>query len=193
MNVYLCGMIGSGKTTIGERVAGDLGLGFLDLDREMDNRLGYSFHRLVAEKGWLAFRELEYSICKYFAARSDAIICLGGGTVRYGWNTDLLKPTGPFILFEASVECLIGRVMQADRPRVNTGASLEEDIRLMWENEKYKYYAAADIVYRTDEKPIDTEIREIDELLFSDSRFSGLRFGSGADSGIASLRPQDPN
>jgi shikimate kinase len=192
MNVYLCGMIGSGKTSIGERVAADLGLRFLDLDREMDKRLGYSFHRLVAEKGWLAFRELEYSICKYFAAQSDAIVCLGGGTVRYEWNTDLLKPTGTFILFEASVECLIGRVRRADRPRVNTGASLEEDIRAMWEKDKHKYYAAADIVYRTDEKPIETETREIDELLLRDSRFSGLRFGFSPDSGIAALRATRP-
>lgn len=177
MNVYFCGMIGSGKTTIGERVAEALGLRFLDLDREMDARLGYSFHRLVAEKGWLPFRELEYSICKYFAAQSDAIVCLGGGTVRYEWNTDLLKPTGVFVLFEASVEALIGRVRQADRPRVNKDTSLEEDIRLMWENEKPKYYAAADIVYRTDEKTIERETEEIEDLILRDPRFSTLHLG----------------
>ncbi len=177
MNVYFCGMIGSGKTTIGERAAEALGLRFLDLDREMDGRLGYSFHRLVAEKGWLAFRELEYSICKYFATRNDAIVCLGGGTVRYEWNTDILKPTGVFVLLEVSVEVLIRRVRQADRPRVNEGTSLEEDIRMMWENEKHKYYAAADIVYRSDEKSIERETREIEDLIHRDPRFSTLRLG----------------
>jgi len=180
MNVYFCGMIGSGKTTIGERVAETLGLRFLDLDREMDGRLGYSFHRLVAEKGWLAFRELEYSICKRFASQTDTIICLGGGTVRYEWNTDLLKPTGVFILFEASVEALIDRVRAADRPRVNKDTSLEDDIRLMWENEKHKYYAAADIVYRTDEKAIEKETEEVADIILHDPRFSALRLGAGA-------------
>jgi shikimate kinase len=56
-------MIGSGKTAIGERLAVRLGRAFYDLDREMDQELGYSFHRLVQEQGWLAFRELEYDIC----------------------------------------------------------------------------------------------------------------------------------
>ena len=86
LNVYFCGMIGTGKTTIGLELADELGVEFLDLDREMDSRLGYSFHQLVAEKGWLAFRELEYSICRDFAKKKNSIICLGGGTVRYDWK-----------------------------------------------------------------------------------------------------------
>ena len=51
MNLYLCGMIGSGKTTIGTALAKQLGIRFLDLDQEIDARLRYSFHRLVAEQG----------------------------------------------------------------------------------------------------------------------------------------------
>ena len=56
-------MIGSGKTTIGEGLAKTLQLDFYDLDQEMDRILGHSFHKLVEDKGWVAFRELEYSIC----------------------------------------------------------------------------------------------------------------------------------
>jgi shikimate kinase len=174
VNVYFCGMIGSGKTTIGERAAADLGLDFLDLDREMERRLGHSFHRLVEEKGWLAFRELEYSICKDFARRERAIVCLGGGTVRYEWNLDVMKPTGPFILLEASVEVLVERVRLADRPRVNKGTTLEQDIAIMWENERHKYLACADVVYRTDRKDLAAEIREIEDLLRTDPRFAAL-------------------
>ena len=60
----------------------------------MDRILGYSFHRLVQEKGWVAFRELEYSICKRLARRERVLICLGGGTVRYEWNMDVLRGSG---------------------------------------------------------------------------------------------------
>ncbi|MBI4572980.1 MAG: shikimate kinase, partial [candidate division NC10 bacterium] len=42
--MYLCGLIGSGKTIIGERLAAHLGRSFLDLDREMDREIGRSFH-----------------------------------------------------------------------------------------------------------------------------------------------------
>ena len=93
-NVYLCGMIGSGKTAIGKRLAAKLGRVFYDLDREMDRELGYSFHRLVQEQGWLAFRELEYDICKRFAEMTGIVAALGGGTPRYAWNRDILRGTG---------------------------------------------------------------------------------------------------
>ena len=165
MNIYFCGMIGSGKTTIGEGLAQTLELDFLDLDQEMDRILGYSFHKLVQEQGWVPFRELEYSICKRFAGLDNSIICLGGGTVRYEWNMDVLKGSGPVILLTASLEELIRRVKKADRPRVNPGTSVEQDIRLIWEKSKDKYYRAADIVYTTDQKSIDEEVRELKDLV----------------------------
>jgi shikimate kinase len=174
MNLYLCGMIGSGKTTIGEKTAAETGLAFIDLDREMEKRLGYSFHKLVADKGWLAFRELEYDICKYFAGIDRHIVCLGGGTVRYQWNVDILKGTGPIVLLEASIETLIERVRRADRPRVNQGTTLEQDIEILWTKEKHKYHAAADLVYRSDEKSLDAEVADFCGFLMNDPRFQGI-------------------
>ena len=165
MNIYFCGMIGSGKTTIGKGLAQILQLDFYDLDQEMDRILGYSFHKLVNEKGWVAFRELEYSICKGFSQLRNSIICLGGGTVRYEWNTDILNGTGLIILLTASTEELIRRVKPADRPRVNAGTTVEEDIRMMWQTSKDKYFNAADIVYQTDQKSIEEEIRELKQVV----------------------------
>ena len=167
MKVYFCGMIGSGKTTIGIPLAKALGLDFYDLDQEMNSALGYSFHRLVQEQGWLAFRELEYSICKRFAGIDNSLICLGGGTVRYEWNMDVLKGTGLIILLTASLDELVERVKIADRPRVNVDTTLEEDVRAIWENAKDKYYAAADIVYPTDQKSIEVEVEELKKIIFN--------------------------
>jgi shikimate kinase len=165
LNIYFCGMIGSGKTTIGQRLAQQLQLEFYDLDREMDRILGYSFHELVQKEGWLAFRELEYTICKRFAKLDGAIVCLGGGTVRYEWNMDVIAGSGLVILLTATLEELIRRVKKADRPRVNVGTSVEEDIRMIWEKSRDKYLRAADIVYTTDRKSIDEEVRELKHLI----------------------------
>jgi shikimate kinase len=165
MNIYFCGMIGSGKTTIGKRLAQSLGRDFYDLDQEMDRILGYSFHKLVEKEGWVAFRELEYSICKRFAQIDNAIICLGGGTVRYEWNLDVLKGSGLVILLTASRDELIRRVKLADRPRVNTGTTVEEDIRLIWDKSSEKYYAVADLVYATDQKSIEEEVQELEGIV----------------------------
>jgi shikimate kinase len=166
LNVFLTGMIGSGKTVLGERLAERLGRPFVDLDREMDRELGYSFHRLVEERGWLAFRELEYSIVKRFAAMPGVVCALGGGTVRYEWNRDVLAGTGIVVLLEADLATLAARVRAADRPRVNAGASLEEDLAAIWSASAHVYRGAADLTYRTDGPlTIDEEVEALRALL----------------------------
>jgi len=175
MNIYFCGMIGTGKTTLGKQVAQRLGKPFYDLDSEMDNRLGYSFHRLVEEEGWLAFRELEYSICKSFASRQYSVICLGGGTVRYEWNRDALRGSGVTVLLEVSIPEIVRRVRQADRPRVHSGTSLEEDVRIMWSRFGKTYRSAADVIYRAEGKSVKTEVDELVELVAGDPRFALVR------------------
>jgi len=175
MNLYLSGMIGSGKTTIGRGLCSRLGLEFRDLDQEMDRRLGYSFHRLVAEEGWLAFRELEYRICKDFSRDRGCIVCLGGGTIRYEWNRDIFRGTGIMMLLEADEQTLVERVSRADRPRVNQDTDLAGDVRKMWEMYADRYRSAADIIYRTDRKTIDQEIDELTDLIRNDERFSGMK------------------
>jgi len=155
-------MIGSGKTAIGTLLAQHLGWPFFDLDREMDNELGRSFHELVREQGWLAFREREYRICKRFAGMNQSVIALGGGTVRYEWNTDILRGTGVMILLEADISILAKRVRGADRPRVNRGISLEEDLKRIWSSSAHLYRQAADLIYRTDTgRGIEEEVEDL--------------------------------
>jgi shikimate kinase len=170
MNIYLSGMIGSGKTAVGTLLAQRIGWSFFDLDREMDRELGRSFHELVREQGWLAFRELEYRICKRFARMERTVIALGGGTVRYEWNTDLLRGTGIMILLEADFPTLAGRVRAADRPRVNPGVSLEEDLQRIWFSSTHLYRQAAALTYQTNTgKGVEEEVDDLVTLLKSRS------------------------
>ena len=166
MNIYFCGMIGSGKTAVGQLLAEKLQWPFFDLDREMDRELGRSFHDLVQEKGWLAFRELEYKICKRFSRMDRTVIALGGGTVRYEWNTDILCGTGIMILLESSLSTLADRVRKADRPRVNPGVSLEEDLERIWSSAGHLYRGCAEVIYRVDQgKSVPEEAEDIFNLL----------------------------
>ena len=166
MNLYLSGMIGSGKSAIGERLAGRLGRSFFDLDGEMDRELGGSFHELVRAEGWLPFRELEYAICKRFAALSGAVCALGGGTVRYEWNRDVLRGTGLTVLLEADLAVLAERVRRADRPRVNPGVTLEQDLARLWASGEPLYRKAADLTFRTDTgRDVEAEADELTRLV----------------------------
>lgn len=169
MNVYLAGMIGSGKSTIGRELARELALGFVDLDEEMDRRLGHSFHDLVRDRGWLAFRELEYDICRDFAMLHDHVVCLGGGTIRYRWNRDVLSGTGIVILLTATAETLVERVRSADRPRVNPGTDLDSDVRRLWQEHEATYRAAADYELDTEGRTLEEEVSEAARIVCCDA------------------------
>jgi shikimate kinase len=159
-------MIGSGKTTIGTRLAARLARPFHDLDRELERRIGGSFHTLVREQGWLAFREVEYRVCRDFGMLRHAVCALGGGTVRYDWNVDVLRGTGMVVFLEADLATLADRVRFADRPRVNPGASLAEDLARIWKDSGDRYRDTADIVYRTDVgHSVDEEVEDLMALL----------------------------
>jgi shikimate kinase len=90
---------------------------------------------------------------------------------------DVLKGTGVIILLTAATEELIRRVKQADRPRVNVGTTLQEDIRLMWQTSKDKYYKAANIVYKTDRKNIEEEIQELKQVVLDNFKRRDSNFG----------------
>lgn len=160
-NLYLCGMRGTGKTAIGRVLASELEVPFLDLDLEMDRLLGHPHARLVAERGWLAFRELEYDICKRLARREKSLIALGGGTVRYAWNRDLLRGTGFFVLLTAPVAELARRLRNEERPPLTRAASLEEELRSVWEQSEEVYRRTADFVYDTAGKSVAEAAREL--------------------------------
>ena len=166
MNIYLCGMIGSGKTAVGMAVSRQLRWPFFDLDQVMEGKAGKRIHDIVAEETWLGFREREYEICKRFSRMNHTVVALGGGTVRYEWNRDILNGSGPIILLTAKLKVLAERVRKYDRPRVNPGTTLEQDLALLWKRFKHLYFLAADFTYRTDQdKTVRQEANDIIRIL----------------------------
>lgn len=166
MNVYLAGLIGVGKTTLGRLLAAELGWTYADLDDEMHKDAGKDFRQVVEEEGWLGFRQREYRICKLFAQMDNTVVGLGGGTVRYDWNRDILRGTGVKVLLLADLSVIAERVRNNDRPRVNPGVSLEEDLERIWQTSQDLYLSFADIVYRTDGgKSPEEEAKELKEMV----------------------------
>ncbi len=160
-NVYLCGLRGTGKSSIGRLLASELEVPFLDLDAEVDRLLGRPYAQLVAERGWVAFRELEYDVCKRLARREKSLIALGGGTVRYAWNRDVLRGSGFFILLTAPIGELARRLRNKERPALTRAAGTEEELKAIWEQSEEIYRRAADLVYDTGGKSAAEAAREL--------------------------------
>jgi shikimate kinase len=126
VKVYLIGMPGSGKSSVGSALARALGLPFVDLDREIEAADGRGIPRIFDEEGEAAFRALERSALERAAAGPEAVVACGGGIVLDPANRDRLRATGAVVWLSVPVDRLRERVRPgAGRPLVRDGADLE--------------------------------------------------------------------
>lgn len=78
INLYLIGMMGAGKTTLGRMLARELRYGFVDTDDLLEKAAGKTINQLFAEEGEAAFRQLESQILAQVCAFTKLIIATGG-------------------------------------------------------------------------------------------------------------------
>ncbi|NLY51712.1 MAG: 3-dehydroquinate synthase [Firmicutes bacterium] len=90
-NLVLTGMMGAGKTTVGQALAGRLGMEFVDLDQEIEREAGITIRQLFDECGEARFRNLETAILQKVLHRKNQVIATGGGVVTREENLSLLK------------------------------------------------------------------------------------------------------
>lgn len=120
INIYLIGMMGSGKTVTGKALAALLDYTFVDLDAEIQAREGRSIPEIFAGSGEPYFRDAESSVLEDFSKRSGQVIATGGGIVLREDNVRRMKATGKVALLKASAESLWQRVRYSkDRPLLN--------------------------------------------------------------------------
>ncbi len=120
MKIWLIGMMGSGKTSVGQMVAARLGVPFADTDRLVEESVGSTIAEYWAEHGEPAFRKVEREVV---ASLQDAkgIIATGGGAVVDETNRALIAESGTVVWLDARPEALAARVGEgADRPMVAT-------------------------------------------------------------------------
>jgi shikimate kinase len=92
--VFLIGYMGCGKTTLGEVLARQMGVPFIDLDEYIEHQQGMTIVEIFASDGEARFRELETAALRDVAAAGGAIVACGGGTPCHGDNMALMNQTG---------------------------------------------------------------------------------------------------
>ncbi|PLV57387.1 bifunctional shikimate kinase AroK/3-dehydroquinate synthase AroB [Thermotoga sp. SG1] len=135
MRIFLVGMMGSGKSTIGRKVSEVLDLEFVDMDDEIEKREGRSIKRIFEEDGEEYFRLKEKALLKELVERDNIVVSTGGGVVIDPENRDILK-RGKTIFLYAPPEVLIERVTEENRPLLKEG---KEKIYEIWEKRKHFY------------------------------------------------------
>lgn len=108
--IYLVGFMGSGKSTIGQKLADSLKLDFVDTDEMIEARTDSSIASLFEKYGEQHFRELELIILKELVFSKEIIISTGGGLPIYNRNMDLINNTGVSIYLKTKQKILIQRL-----------------------------------------------------------------------------------
>ncbi len=101
-NLFLIGLMGAGKSTLGRQIARRLGLAFVDADIELERRLGVSIPTIFEIEGEKAFRDREEALIAELTERDHVVLATGGGAVGREANRDHLRERGTVVYLHAT-------------------------------------------------------------------------------------------
>ena len=148
-NLYLVGLMGAGKTTVGRLLARHYGCTFHDSDHEIEARTGVKIPVIFEIEGEAGFRRREESAIAELTALSGIVLATGGGAVLSAVNRENLKNSGVVIYLRGSPEHLYERTRHdRNRPLLQTDNPLEK-LRELYRQRDPLYREIADIVVDT--------------------------------------------
>jgi shikimate kinase len=116
-NIYLIGMMGSGKTIVAKALAHELLKHVEDLDELIVRREKRSINAIFSESGESYFRTIEKEVLKDIARQSDIVVSTGGGIVLDPENIECMRSSGVMIYLKAPTDILMERLKhESDRP-----------------------------------------------------------------------------
>ena len=153
-SIVLVGMMGAGKSSIGRRLAGRLGIPFIDADMEIESAAGMTIPEIFEKHGEPYFRAGEARVIARLLDNGPQVLATGGGSVMDPQTRALIGQKGISIWLKADIDVLLKRTKRRnDRPLVEKIKDLlpvREPI-----------YAQADIIIQSRDEPHDTIIDEI--------------------------------
>lgn len=153
-NLFFVGAMGSGKTTIGRRVARHLGRPFIDCDEELERRTGADATLIFDIEGEAGFRKREHQLLTELSELRGAVIATGGGIVVNPENRALIKRAGHVVWLKTSVPQQLERLRRDKKRPLLATPDRTERLQALARARDPLYAEIADIVVLSENRSL---------------------------------------
>ncbi|UZF90793.1 shikimate kinase [Bosea sp. NBC_00550] len=158
--IVLVGMMGSGKSSVGRRLASRLGMPFVDADTEIETAAGMTIPEIFAQRGEAEFRDGERRvISRILTTRAPLVLATGGGAFMNAETRERIRQLGVSVWLKAEPDVLMRRVRKrSNRPLLQT-TDPEATLRRMLADRE-PVYALADLTIQSSDEPHELVVGE---------------------------------
>jgi shikimate kinase len=166
-NIYLIGPMGSGKTTIGYRLAQKFGMSFYDSDQEIETQTGASVSLIFEIEGEAGFRQREQRMLQRLSMLEGVLVATGGGAIVNQTNRDLLRNSGIVVYLRTSVDQQLDRLgRDRSRPLLHN-ADKQCKLLELAQDRNPLYEQTADLIFAAKNRHIDSTVNQIYQAICS--------------------------
>ena len=148
-HIFLIGMQGCGKSSLGKRVARETGMPFADTDAIVAQSIGGTVNDFFEQYGEEAFRRAETNVLAALTRAKPMIISTGGGTVMNPVNRHIMRSWGTIVLIDRPLEDILSDIKLDRRPTLRDGGLAE--VERVYHERLPIYRELADITLRNDQ------------------------------------------
>jgi len=172
-NVFLVGLMGVGKSTIGKRVAKRLRKTFVDSDKEVEGRTGAGIELIFDIEGEEGFRKRESDMIDELTSRDGVVLATGGGAILLPENRERLSTRGRVVYLKAPVEVLARRMADDRKRPLLQNSDLQEKLQTLQDEREPFYLEISDVIIMTDDLPLKHVVNRVLESLEKNADHNG--------------------
>ena len=164
-NIFLIGMMASGKTTIGKQLSKQLDREFIDIDQDLESINNMSISDIFNDFGEHKFREMEMAYFIEKTKEKNKIFSTGGGIILRKENREALISRGITFFLESDCNILLNRIKDIKSRPVLSNSNNSKSIHDIWQERKEYYYSSCNHIINVEQSSISDTTNTIIKIL----------------------------